>query len=173
MEGNMGSEFKSMKAADISGNVFHMIGKEWVLISAGTIDSYNMMTASWGTMGVLWNKEIFMCFIRPGRYTFEFMEKQKYFTANFLPETYRDKLDYCGSHSGRQVDKMKETGLTPVKSGSGAVFFEEAGLVLECKKIYYQDLDPINFLDKSIEGNYPMKDYHRIYIGEIINCMKK
>ena len=169
----MGVNFKNIKTEDIEGNVFKMIGSGWVLISAGKIDSYNMMTASWGTMGVLWNKDIFMCFIRPGRYTFEFMQREKYFTANFLPGKYRDKLNYCGSNSGRDVDKMKESGLTPMESGSGAVCFEEAGLILECRKIYSQDLDPRNFLDQSIDSNYPLRDYHRIYAGEIVNCMKK
>jgi flavin reductase (DIM6/NTAB) family NADH-FMN oxidoreductase RutF len=165
--------FKNIKPAEIEGNVFKMIGSGWALISAGKIGSYNMMTASWGTMGVLWNKNIFMCFIRPGRYTFEFMQREKYFTANFLPDKYRDKLNYCGSNSGRDIDKMKEPGLTPMESGSGAVCFEEAGLILECRKIYSQDLDPGNFLDRSLESNYPLKDYHRIFAGEIVNCMKK
>ncbi len=169
----MDAQFKKIKTAEIQGNVFNMIGEEWVLISAGTMDSYNMMTASWGTMGVLWNKDIFMCFIRPGRYTFEFMQKQNYFTANFLSGKYKDKLDYCGSHSGREVNKMKVSGLTPMQCESGAVFFGESSLVLECEKIYFQDLDPLNFLDKSIERNYPLKDYHRIFIGEILSCLSR
>jgi len=84
---------------------------------------------------------------------------------------HRKALAYCGSHSGRDVDKIEATGLTSVQTESGAVYFAEARIVLECRNIYFQDINPANFLDPSIAGNYPDKDYHRMYVGEIVRCM--
>jgi flavin reductase (DIM6/NTAB) family NADH-FMN oxidoreductase RutF len=165
--------FSEIRPEAITGNVFKMIGSEWALIAAGSKNSYNMMTVSWGTMGILWNREIYMCFIRPGRYTYEFIEKHIYFTANFFNPEYKEKLEYFGSNSGREVNKMNESGLTSRQTMKGSIYFEEAKLVLECKKIYYHDLDPGHFLDKSILENYELKDYHRLYTGEIINCLIK
>ncbi len=166
-------QFNSIKPEAVAGNVFQIIGSDWIVISAGRIDSYNMMTASWGAMGVLWNRNVFICFIRPGRYTYEFIEKHSYYTVNFFSPEHKEKLEYCGTHSGREVNKMKESGLTPRQAQNGTVFFEEARLVFECKKIYYDDLEPLHFLDKFIDGNYELKDYHRLYAGEIVNCLSR
>jgi flavin reductase (DIM6/NTAB) family NADH-FMN oxidoreductase RutF len=99
------------------------------------------------------------------------MEKSDFFTVSFFGEEHRAALEYCGSHSGRDVDKTKATGLTPVRSDSGAVYFAEARIVLECRKIYFQDIDPANFVDPTIADNYPARDYHRMYVGQIVKCM--
>ena len=152
-------------------NVFELIGKKWMLITAGTIDSYNTMTASWGGLGVLWNKKICFCFIRPSRYTYNFMEKSDFFSLSFFNEEYRDVLQFCGTNSGRDVDKVSMTGITPLEGFAGTVYFAEAKLVLECKKIYYQDLDHTHFIESDIMEHYPEENYHRIYIGEIIKCL--
>jgi flavin reductase (DIM6/NTAB) family NADH-FMN oxidoreductase RutF len=144
-----------------------------MLISAGTRESFNMMTASWGGLGVLWSRNIAICFIRPQRYTYEFIERADFFSLSFFSEEHRQALDLCGSKSGRQVNKAAATGLTPVVGDTGAVFFAEARLVLECRKIYFQDLNPENFLDASIHKNYPTRDYHRMYVGEIIHCLHR
>lgn len=128
------------------------------------------MTASWGGLGILWHKNICSIFIRPQRYTYEFIEMSDTFTLSFFDNNHRDVLKYCGSHSGREVDKVAETGITPVFSEDGGVYFQEAKLVLECRKLYYQDIIPGNFLDESINENYPKEDYHRMYFGEIIGC---
>ncbi len=164
-------KLKSVRPEEINDNVFSLIGADWMLITAGTMESYNTMTASWGGMGVLWNKNVCFCFVRPTRHTYSFMEKSECFTLSFFTEKYRKVLNYCGSHSGKDVDKVKETGLTPVKSASGAVYFAEARLVMECGKMYFQDIDPSHFLKSGIDGLYPQKDYHRMYIGEILNCL--
>lgn len=152
----------------INENAINLIGKKWMLITAGNLDSYNTMTASWGGLGVLWNKPVVFIFIRPQRYTFEFAESNKFFTCSFFSNKYRKALNFCGSHSGRDVDKAKETGLTPFVTEAGSVAFKEATLILECKKIYFQDLNPDGFLSPDIIKNYPSKDFHRLYIGEII-----
>ncbi len=165
------SAFVPIKPEDIRDNVFKLIGSDWMLITAGTRDFFNMMTASWGGLGVLWNKNIAICFIRPQRYTYDFMERSEHFTLSFFGEAYREALNLCGSKSGRQVDKAAATGLTAVVGETGAVYFAEARLVLECRKIYFQDLDPTHFLDLSIHKNYPSRDYHRMYLGEIVRCL--
>ena len=163
--------FKEIKPVEIEGNPIHMIGHEWMLITAGTPEHFNTMTASWGSMGELWFKPVCFCFVRPQRYTYEFMEKNEAFTLSFFDEKYKSQLNFCGSRSGRETDKVDECGFTPAQAQNGSVFFEEARLVLECRKIYFQDLEPANFLDDAIMKNYPQKDFHRMYIGEITRVL--
>ena len=167
------AELKKISPEELNDNVFKLIGSDWMLITAGKIGAYNTMTASWGAMGVLWSKKVCFCFIRPDRHTRSFVEKSDKFTLSFFNDDYRGALNLCGSRSGRDTDKAKEAGITPVKSPSGSVYFGEARLVIECKKIYFQDFDPANFVDAGIQGNYPKNDYHRMYVGEIIGCYIK
>ncbi|MFH0991922.1 MAG: flavin reductase [bacterium] len=155
----------------LTENIFTLLDKEWMLITAGTPTQFNMMTASWGGFGVLWNRNVCFCFIRPQRYTYQFMEKANKFSLSFFPRTYRSALDYCGSRSGRNVDKARECGLTPVEISAGVISFAEARLILECRKLYFQDINPEHFLDPAIHENYPGRDYHRMYIGEIKRCL--
>lgn len=164
--------FNEINISDLKINPFTMIGKQWMLITAGNESGFNTMTASWGGIGVLWGRNVVTCYVRPQRYTYEFMEKGDYFTLSFYSEEYRNALNICGSKSGRDIDKVAVTGLTPVY-GEHGVYFEEAETVLICKKIYFQDFDPKHFLDETIEGNYPKKDYHRMYIGEIEKVLTK
>lgn len=165
--------FKEIEPENIKDNVFKLIGSDWMLITAGTLKSYNMMTASWGGFGVLWSKKICFCVIRPHRYTYSFMEKSENFTLSFFEEKYKKILEFCGSNSGRDVNKTKKTELTPISGSSNTVYFTEARLVIECKKIYFQDIDPKHFIASEIQQNYPDRDYHRMYIGEIIKCFIK
>ena len=162
--------FKETMPEQLNDNPFKLIGTDWMLITAGTPESFNTMTASWGGLGILWERKVATCFIRPTRYTYEFAERSQNFTLSFFHETYRKALTYCGTHSGRHSDKIKEAGLTPVKEGD-FIYFSEARLVLACRKIYTQDIDPGRFLDSKIGEMYPQKDYHRIYIGEIVKCL--
>lgn len=161
-------ESKQSKRASL--DIFELISKDWGLLTAGNGDSYNMMTVSWGTFGELWNRKIITVFVRPPRHTYGFMEKNDMFTLSFFEEEHRGALKICGSKSGRDIDKTAETGLTPVKK-DGYVYFEEAKLVFITKKIYYDDIKPGHFLNKSIDNNYPDKDYHRFYIGEIVEII--
>lgn len=163
--------FRSIKPEDIPDNVFQLIGSGWMLIAAGPPENYNMMTASWGGFGVIWNKNICWCVIRPQRYTREFVERSDAFTLSFFDESYRQALEVCGTKSGREINKAEATGLTPV-SGTrpGTTYFSQARMVIECRKIYFQDLIPEHFLDASIDAMYPEGDYHRMYVGEIIEC---
>jgi len=166
------SVFNEIKPNKMPGNIFEMVGREWMLVTAGNPDDFNTMTASWGGAGILWSKPVAFSFIRPQRYTYQFMQKYGYYTLSFFDENYRDALNLCGSRSGRDTDKVKATGLTPVYSGD-AVYFDEAKLVLICRKLYAQDLNLDSFTDKEIAGTYSGNDLHRAYIGEIEKILLK
>lgn len=163
-----------MKRIDVSAldqNVFTAIGQQWMLLSAGDRDKANTMTVSWGGLGVLWGKNVATVYVRPQRYTYEFMEQGGYFTLSFLGEEWREALKLCGAKSGRDVDKFKESGLTLAYGAGDAPYLQEAQVVLVCKKLYFDDIEPSHFLDGDIDGkNYPGKDYHRMYIGEIVEA---
>lgn len=156
----------------LSFNPFSRIGSDWCLITAGTEKSFNTMTASWGGVGVLWNKDVATCYIRPQRYTKEFVDREELFTLSFFPDGYRKALSVCGSVSGRDHDKPAETGLTPLFT-DGTVTFNQANLVLVCRKLYAQTMTEDSFTDKKLlESVYPSKDLHTIYVGEIIKAYK-
>lgn len=165
--------FKEIHPGEIPGNPIHIIGQDWMLITAGTPDHFNTMTASWGGLGELWFKPVCFCFVRPHRYTYEFMEQYDVFTLSFFSEDFKSQLNFCGSRSGRETDKVEQCGFTIRKTQSGSVFFDEARLILECRKIYYNDLLPEHMLDKSIMKNYPQHDYHRMYVGEILRVLQE
>ncbi|HNS33348.1 MAG TPA: flavin reductase [bacterium] len=165
--------FKEIKPRQIEENLFKLIGEDWMLITAGNLESFNTMTASWGGFGVLWSMNVSFIFVRPVRYTWQFIEKNSFYTLSYFEESYRKSLQICGEKSGRDTDKVKEAGLTPFETANGNVCFREAKLVIECKKLYFHDINPSMFMNPSIESNYPGKDYHRMYTGEIVNVMKK
>jgi len=164
--------FKELQPEEMTDNPFRLIGRGWMLISAGGQSDFNTMTASWGGLGVLWERKVCTIYVRPTRFTYEFLERTDRFTLSFFDEQYRKTLLFCGTHSGRDTDKMRETGLTPV-AGDGCVWYEQARLVLVCQKLYSQDILPELFRDPAIEKLYPQKDYHRMYIGEIVLCRSK
>lgn len=168
----MNPEFKKIKPRALQENAIQLIGYDWMLITAGKIDDYNTMTASWGGLGMLWNKPVVYIFVRPQRYTYDFVEREDFFTCTFFDEKHRDKLTFCGTYSGRDYDKAKEVKLTAAETPD-SVYFEESRVVIECKKLYHQDIDPKNFKDPSINNHYPNNDYHRMYIGEITNFWVK
>lgn len=144
----------------------------WLSLFAGDFNSgaYNAMTISWGSYGQIWNKMFFQVFVRPTRHTYEFMERYDTFTLNAFEPKYKQALSILGSKSGRDGDKIALAGLTPMASREvAAPCFREASLVIECRKMYWQDIDNTHFLDSGIEGNYAKKDYHRVYFGEIVH----
>lgn len=160
--------FKEIEVGSLSFNPFKRIGKDWCLITAGDQKSFNTMTASWGGVGVLWNKDVATCYIRPQRYTKEFIDSCDYFTLSFFPDGYKDALTLCGKVSGRDVDKPLKTGLKPVFSDN-TVFFEQANLVIVCRKLYAQQMTETSFIDKDVFiKNYPNMDLHTMYVGEIV-----
>ena len=161
-------------------NPWRLIAEDWMLVTAGTPSSWNTMTASWGGFGHLWNRDVVFAFVRPTRHTFGFMERSEGFTLSFFPASSRHALEVCGSRSGRDTDKAAAAGIRarafPGPAGEGPalrVGFEEARLVLSCRKVHAQDLDPAGFIDPSIAGNYPARDWHRLYVGAIESAWKR
>lgn len=164
----MNNRFEEIDPKSLPDNIFGLLDDEWMLVTAGTEQSFNTMTASWGGFGILWQKPIAIIFIRPHRYTYSFVENNDRFTLTFFPDKYRSILNYCGQNSGKDVDKVKESGLTTYKLKSGSISFEEAKIIIECKKMYADDLKPEKFIKRDIlQQHYPAKDYHKMFIGEI------
>lgn len=166
--------FRKIDITELTFNPFTKIGREWTLITGGNADNFNTMTASWGQLGVLWNRNVFTCYIRPNRYTYEFIEQGECFTASFLGEEYRKVLSFCGSHSGRDCDKTAETGLVPAEI-DGCIGFEQADMILVCRKLYSYDLQESGFLtdDGIPKQSYGSDPYHRAYISEIVGVYVK
>ena len=151
-------------------SVFSLIGDRWMLVAAtDKSGKTNAMTASWGGMGVLWGKKVAFVFIRPQRYTKRFVDEADKFTLSFFDDSYKKMLGYMGKVSGKDEDKMAKSGLA-VTDRNGAPVFKEASLTLVCRKMYRDTLKEENFIDKrNIEQCYPQKDYHDVYVAEIVD----
>ncbi|MDR0406291.1 MAG: flavin reductase [Clostridiales bacterium] len=162
--------FKEIKAEELRFNPFTAIGKEWMLITAGNAEKFNTMTASWGGVGVFWNKNVVTAYIRTTRYTKEFVDANELFTLSFFDKKYKKALNICGTLSGRDTDKVAQAGLTPLFT-DGTAAFGEADMILVCKKLYHDFMPPENFADKKNEAWYPEKDYHTLYIAEIVKIL--
>ena len=160
--------FKEVDITEVKENVVKLIAEQWGLVTAGDSTKYNTMTVSWGSIGELWGKPCATVYIRPQRYTEEFMNVCDRFTLSFYPMSERKRIHgVCGSKSGRDVDKVKECGLTPCFD-EDAPYFKEAEIVLICKKMAKSRLNPDEFIDESIKDKwYPQEDYHYIYYAEI------
>ena len=165
--------FHSVDVKELNDSLFAQLDKKWMLVTAGNEDCCNTMTAGWGGLGVLWGAPAATCYIRPQRYTKEFLDREEYFTLSFFEENYRPQLALCGKESGRDTDKVKKCGFTVCASQCGAPYFEEAELVLVCRKRYVQPMDPDAIPADIKERWYPEKDYHITYIGEVVEILKK
>lgn len=162
--------FQKITVRDLQKSPVQMIAEDWALLTAGTKTDFNTMTVSWGGVGALWGRDVAFVFVRPQRYTYQFMEKYDSFTLSFFDGAYKPELGLCGSKSGRELDKCAETGLVPVEAEHG-VTFAQAKTVLVCRKIAFQDIEPNGFLDPAIAKNYTAGDYHRMYVGEITSVL--
>lgn len=162
---------KEINIRDLKDSFVKMISNDWALLTAGNTDSFNTMTVSWGGIGELWNKDVCFIFVRPQRYTYEFIEKNDYFTLSFFGGEYKKELGICGSKSGRDIDKMAETGFAPLDLGE-SVGIKQAKVNIVLKKLAYQDMKPEGFIDQSIMNNYGNNDFHRVYVGEIVRVIE-
>ncbi|MBN2387766.1 MAG: flavin reductase [Anaerolineales bacterium] len=156
---------------DFLARPYSLWEKRWLLLSSGDLAAgdFNCMTVSWGSLGQVWNRPLAQIFVRPQRYTYQFMEKYATFTLCAFAPAYREALNLLGTRSGRDGDKLAAAGLTPAAATAvAAPVYDEAELTIECRKMFWQDFGPPNFVDPSIERNYPTGDYHRIYFGEIV-----
>ncbi len=164
--------FKEITTEEWQGNVFHKIGKDWMLISAKANDTCNAMTASWGGMGILWNKPVVFIFVRPQRFTNSLLMQSDHFAITFFPQEMREMLNYMGTASGKNEDKIAHAGLHVMEDH--APYFAEANEAIICRKLFAQELDPECILDAQIDKqNYPLKDYHYLYVGEIEKILTK
>jgi flavin reductase (DIM6/NTAB) family NADH-FMN oxidoreductase RutF len=167
-------KYKEVPIEQVENSVAKLMSEGWMLITAGNLKSFNTMTASWGELGHLWGKNVATMFIRPQRYTKEFVDREAIFTLSFFKEEYRNALNICGTKSGRDGDKVKEAGLTPVATAENSVAFEEAYMIIECRKLYAELFKPEFFIDKTIpETIYPTGDFHTFYIGEVVRVYIK
>ena len=164
--------FQKVDPKTLNLNPFAAIGNQWMLITAGAPERCNTMTASWGGLGILWGVPMATVYIRPQRYTKQFVDENEYFTLSFFPEDYRPQLNLCGTKSGRDMDKVKECGFTVATGAGNAPYFEQADLVLVCRKQMRVPMDeaamPEDAKDKWYKG-----DYHTMYWGEIVEALKK
>lgn len=164
--------FEKIDVKQLPGNIFAMLDTGWALITAGDESRWNTMTISWGQAGWLWSRPVVTAYVRKSRYTLEFTEARDCFTISFFDQgDCRAQLGVLGSKSGRDLDKMHESGLTPVEL-EGEHAFAEARAVLVCRKLYADWIDANRFLDPVVfEKSYPDRgDVHRMYVAEVVSA---
>jgi hypothetical protein len=171
-------EGKNMQRNEISLDEFvtqpyGLFSQKWFLLTSGDFETrhYNTMTIEWGSIGKVWGAPLVQVFVRPSRYTFQFMEQYESFTLSCLPEGYRQALLLLGSKSGRDGDKIAEAGLTPMAASCVASpVFAEAELTIECQKMYWDDVNPERITDKEAASWYVrLPEPNRIYYGRILS----
>ncbi len=166
------TDYVRIAPTDLRDNVFDLIAKQWMLVTAGNPQSFNTMTASWGAMGELWGRPTAIIFIRESRYTYEFLQREQTFTLSFFDEAYRQALTICGTRSGRASDKVSEAGLTPLSTPAGMMTFTQARMVLECRTMLQQPLDldllAAPYRDAVLQGCYSRDTaHHQVFFAEI------
>lgn len=160
--------FNKIDIKQLDTKPIQLISKNWMLITAGKEDKFNSMIGSWGGIGFLWQTPVAFIFIRPQRYTFQFAEQEPNLTISFFDERYRKALNLMGTKSGKDMDKVAESGLTPIVTPTESMAYTEAHYIFECKKLYDQYLRPEHFIEKDIVPDiYPCNDFHKMYIVEI------
>jgi len=147
--------------------------RDGFLVTAGTLDDFNTMTAGWGNFGVFWSKPSLIVFVKSCRYTYKFMNNNDYFTASFLKKGYKNAIKTCGTLHGNEVDKIQLSGLSPIAIGP-SVSFTQAKTIVLCKKVYFSDINSENIRDPEVSSKfYEAKEYHRIYFGEIVKILEQ
>ena len=165
-----------MKLEELKFAPFNDLDKNYALLTAGSKDYFNTMTISWGGFGTIWNKPVVTVYVKPIRYTYKFMEDNDFFTVSFYDDKYKKDLLTLGTKSGRDSDKISLTSLNPLYLDN-SVSFEEANVTLVCKKIYYQDLN-LELIKENLSNDIYNRFYgddpvHRMYIGEVVDIIKK
>ena len=164
-------QWKEISAEEITSNAFHLIGKEWGLVAAGTNEKVNTMTISWGGVGIMWGKPVAYLFIRPQRYTKQFIDQEEVLSLSFYNEEYREMLSFMGTKSGKDIDKINEMHLTTAFDDK-VPFFEEANMVFFLKKLYKQDMTKDCLIENEIHDKwYSANDYHTMYVCEITKVL--
>lgn len=144
---------------------------EGCLVTAGTIDNFNTMTIGWGMIGTIWRKKTFIVYVKPCRYTYQFMENNDYFTVSFYDKKYKKEMGYLGSKSGKDCNKVQDVNFHPIEVNN-SITFEEAKYTIICKKYYHSDINRDNVLEEDINRYYLNEDVHRVYYGEILEIIE-
>lgn len=152
---------------EFNTEIFGLFKKRWGLVTVGDEKKFNTMTVSWGGLGTIWGRPVATVYVRTSRYTHEFMDNYEYFTVSFYPEDKKKILGVLGSKSGRDIDKMHDSGLTPVKAGE-SMTFKEAETTIVCKKLFKQRVELSNIPQDIVEQYYSTDAPHDMYIGEVV-----
>lgn len=159
--------FQKVDFDQLDINPFEMIGKNWMLVTAGNEEKVNTMTASWGGVGVMWGKNVAYVFIRESRYTKEFIDREGTFSLSFPNETYRKEMKFLGAVSGRDEDKITESGVH-VGYMDGIPYIDEGSMIMTCRVMSKTSINKEDYIDGSIDSAwYANGDYHTMYIAEI------
>ena len=160
--------FRKIDIKDFNENPFTLFKKDAALMTVGTLADHNTMTVGWGTLGILWRNEIAIAYVKPTRYTFEYMDKTDTFVFAWFDDSEKSKdiLKFCGTKSGRDYDKDKECNLTPIEI-DGGIGYEEARLLIVCEIIYEDQFKEEEMRDISYMSIYPDNLLHHRYIGRI------
>lgn len=161
-----------MSGKKLQAESFRIFNNDWALLTAGAPEDYNTMTISWGGLGTLWGKDVATVYVRPNRHTFGYLNESEYFTLTFFPEEYRKDLTLLGTLSGRDGDKVAQTGLTARACPHGTVGFAQATLTLVCRKLYWQDMDDSQIPREVKETFYGREPVHRLYIAEVVEILR-
>jgi flavin reductase (DIM6/NTAB) family NADH-FMN oxidoreductase RutF len=172
MEKSFDELFKAIDPAEMTDNVFRLVGGDYTVITSGTGEDYNSMVASWGGWGMFFDGPVTWCFLRANRYTLEYMRKTGTYTTTYFDEQYKDDIMLFGTHSGRDSDKMRTHALTAVVSPQGNVAYKEAKLIIECELIEITTVDPNDFyLEEGknfiVDAYGEAQDYHKLVFGKI------
>jgi flavin reductase (DIM6/NTAB) family NADH-FMN oxidoreductase RutF len=170
--------FTGISSEEITDNIFKLVGTDYTVITAGKESHFNSMTASWGGVGILFNKPVAWGMLRANRYTLEIIKKEHTYTLSYFPDEYKEQVLFFGSKSGRDTDKMKEITLTPIQTPNGNMTYREARLVLECKILELTTVSPDDYYtqeakDFVVEGYNDAKEYHKLLFGYITNVWVK
>lgn len=166
------SGWRNVEPSEVEDNFVKLLHENMGLLTVGGPGQTNSMTIGWGTFGTLWSVPVFNVYVSEDRYTHGLMETNETYTVSFLSKEHRDDVIYLGTHSGRDGDKISQTSLTLKYTESGTPYFEEAFLVIECRKQYGAPFDasrlgeiPSAFYERSHVG------IHSAYIGQIMQIL--
>ena len=158
--------FQTIAPSEMQENIFKLIGKDTFLLTAGQPGDFNTMTCAWGGMGIAWGRDVATVFVRHSRHTYTYIEREPYFSLAWFNEDYRSALQICGHKSGRDTDKVAETGLIP-RFDTNAPYFDQARLIMICRKLYGHDINLDNFIDPAASTTYQSDALHRVYTAQI------
>lgn len=163
---------REIKTFGVFDETIQKMRGEGIILVAGAPP--NPMTIGWGSLGYIWSRPVFQVLVRPTRYTFGLMEESHSFTVNILPDRYKKEIAFCGTRSGRDLNKTESCGFTMQKGEKTTSFYiGESSIHYECRIIHKHRLDPGTLETSILERSYPLRDFHMVYYGEIVGVYKE